>query len=182
MATLKGEEVAIEKFKKRNPWQNFLQEELKENFEVFTPRMPDRENAHYQEWKIWFEKMFPFINDNVVLVGYSLGGIFLAKYLSENMFPKKIKGIILVATPFSDKSLEESLGDFSIGVSLENFSNQVDEIYLIFSKDDPVVTFSHLKKYKNRLPNAEALIFENKGHFYQESFPEIVELIKSLQY
>jgi len=30
------------------------------------------------------------------------------------------------------------------------------------------------------LPDAKTLIFKDKGHFRQETFPEIVELIKNI--
>ena len=53
-------------------------------------------------------------------------------------------------------------------------------IYLIHSKDDPLVPFTQLKKYQQALPKAEAIVFENREHFNQETFPEIIELIKSI--
>ncbi len=62
--------------------------------------MPNKTNAQFEEWKIWFEKFIPFLNDGVILVGHSLGGVFLAKYLSENKFPKKIGGVFLVSAVY----------------------------------------------------------------------------------
>jgi len=50
----------------------------------------------------------------------------------------------------------------------------------VHSKDDPVVPFTQLKKYQQALPNAETVVFENREHFNQETFPEIIELIKSI--
>ncbi|OGZ63869.1 MAG: hypothetical protein A3A98_01105 [Candidatus Staskawiczbacteria bacterium RIFCSPLOWO2_01_FULL_40_39] len=177
---LKNSKVNAEKFKTSKHWQNFLDKELEEIFEVFTPRMPNRNNARYQEWRIWFEKIIPFINDDVILLGYSLGGIFLAKYLSENIFPKKIKAVLLVATPFNSVGLKESLGDFTLSTPLKDFSLQTKKTYLIFSKDDSDVPFEQLDKYKKILSNSEIMNFIDKGHFYQDSFPEIVELIKNI--
>ena len=63
---------------------------------------------------------------------------------------------------------------------LDNFSKQVEKTYLLFSKDDPVVPFVQVKKYKNILPNSEVIPLGNRQHFKQESFPEIVELIKNI--
>ena len=177
---LKNQEVSVEKFKTRKDWKDSLEGELGEDFEIIMPRMPNKTNAHYEEWKIWFERMIPFLNDNVILVGHSLGGIFLAKYLSGNLLPKKIKIVLLVAVPFDDTNNMESLSDFTLPASLEKFAEQVKKIYLLHSKDDPVVPFEQVEKYKKVLPNAEIIIFEDKQHFNQESFSEIVGLIKNI--
>jgi len=47
-------------------------------------------------------------------------------------------------------------------------------------KDDPVVPFAQVKKYKIELPNAEEIIFEDREHFSQEEFPELVKALKVL--
>ena len=74
---------------KEKRWKHSLGEKLGSDFNVIAPLMPCKYNSKYNEWIIWFEKLFPYLKDTVVLVGHSLGGIFLAKYLSENGFPKK---------------------------------------------------------------------------------------------
>ena len=180
MSYLKNKEIDLEKLRPHLDWRYSLQNELGENFEVLLPQMPDKTNAHYNEWKIWFERILPLLDKEIILVGYSLGGIFLAKYLSENNFPKKIKATILVAAPFDDKDSGKSLADFKLSFPLDRFVKQGGKIYLIQSKGDPEVLFGNLEKYKKALPNAETIVFEDRGHFSQESFPEIIELIKTL--
>jgi len=41
------------------------------------------------------------------------------------------------------------------------------------------VPFAQLDKYKQAVPDSESLIFEDRGHFNLEKFPEIVKLIKN---
>ncbi len=176
---LKNKTVTADKFKGRKDWKDGLVNELGEGFEVFTPRMPNVTNAKYTEWKIWLERLVPFLNDGVILVGHSLGGIFLAKYLSENKFPVKIRSTILIAAPFDNENSEESLGDFMLPHELTILEQQGGQIYLVQSKDDPVVPFGDLGKYQMVLPNAKSIILDNLGHFKIESFPEIVELLNS---
>lgn len=163
---------------KNKGWKDTLQNKLGDDFEVISPNMPNKINAKYLEWKIWFEKYFPFLNDWVILVGHSLGGIFLAKYLSENILPKKIKDLMLVAAPFDDENSEESLNDFALPASLAKITEQVNKIYLFHSKDDHVVPFEQVNKYKTVLPNSEIIVFTDRQHFNQEHFPELVELLK----
>lgn len=180
LSYLKNKEITLDKLKLKKDWKDTLQEKLGENFEVLSPRMPNGTNARYEEWKIWFDRIIPLLNDSLIFIGHSLGGIFLAKYFSENEISKIIKATILIAPPFDDENSEESLSDFKLPSSLSKFAKQSGEIYLIQSKDDPVVSFEQLGKYKNALPNAKTIIFENREHFKQETFPEIIELIKKI--
>jgi predicted alpha/beta hydrolase family esterase len=175
---LQNETIDIERFKIRG-WKSSLGENLGNEYEVIQPRMPNPENAKYLEWKIWFEKFVPFLTDGVILLGHSLGGIFLAKYLAEENFPKKIRATFLAAAPFN-KDGDRAIVEFDLPASLEKLKEQGGEIFLYHSKDDPVVQFSELAKYQQALPEAHVTVFEEKQHLNQEQFPEIVEAIKSL--
>jgi uncharacterized protein len=177
--SLRTKEISLEKIRFKG-WKENLKEELGESFDVITPKMPNGQNARYLEWKIWFERIIPLLNDEIIFIGHSLGGIFLAKYLSEKTYPKKIKATILIAAPFNEEDGGESLMDFNLPSSLTKIEEQGGEVYLIQSKDDLVVKFGQFEKYKKALPNAKTIVFEDRGHFHQESFPEIIELIKKL--
>ena len=176
---LKNYKIDFGRLKKRG-WKEGLSEKLGRGFEVLAPKMPNARNARYFEWKIWFRKFLPHIRNRVVLVGHSLGGIFLAKYLSENRFPKKIKGVFLVAAPHDDKDSDHSLADFVLPRNLKRLEKQSGRIFIYHSKDDPIVPFTDFKKYVKALARARAAAFKNRGHFAQEEFPEIVKDIKSL--
>ena len=175
---LKNKKIDLKKLRHRNKWTETLSEKLGKKFEVFLPKMPNPANARYKEWRIWFEKIIDLLNSDLILIGHSLGGIFLAKYLSENIISKKIKATILIAAPFDDANSEESLTDFVLPSSLSKFSAQGGKIYLLQSKDDKVVPFNQVKKYKKALPKAITKIFTNREHFNQKTFPEIIKLIK----
>lgn len=161
-------------------WRDTISKTLGHHYEVLTPIMPNSNNAKYLEWKIWFKKIEPFLKNGVVLVGHSLGGIFLAKYLEECKFPKKIMATFLIAAPFDDKKEKDSLADFSLSTNLSKFATQAGDIFLYHSKDDPVVSLYHVEKYKQALPHARVVVFYNRGHFSQESLPELVRDIKFL--
>lgn len=175
--TIKGLTLTVDDFKNRKSWRNSLADDLGQEFEVFVPTMPNKETARYEEWRIWFEKMLPFLNEEVLLVGHSLGGLFLAKYLSEGIFPKKIKALILVAAP-SKSGKHNRNENFWFTGSVSKLDEQVKNIFLFYSKDDKIVPFSDAELYKAELPNAKIFSFEDKGHFRLEAFPELVELIK----
>ena len=88
---------------KKLKWSDeYLDKKLGKEVEIIRSRMPLAENAKYKEWKIHFERFFPYLRDNYILIGGSLGGIFLAKYLSEHIFPKKILATYLICPPFDN--------------------------------------------------------------------------------
>ncbi len=62
-------------------WKDNLDDDLNNEFEIFKLSMPSPRNAKYLEWKIWFEKYLPYLRDDVILIGHSLGGIFFGKIL-----------------------------------------------------------------------------------------------------
>jgi hypothetical protein len=163
-------------------WKHTLEEELGDEFELAFPSMPNKQNAKYEEWKIWFERHFEFLRDGVVLMGWSQGGYFLAKYLSENKMPVSVGILFLVAAPFEreDYGYEDG-GDFAFDpAKLAHLAEQVRSVYIFHSKDDPIVPYTHAEKYKKALPAAELVTFEDRGHFLTEEFPELIEYIQAL--
>jgi predicted alpha/beta hydrolase family esterase len=135
--------------------------------------MPSGRNAKYNEWSIWFEKLFPYLNEEIILIGHSLGATFLIKYISENILPIHINQIHLVAGAICIK------GGFGYNDSLDKIEKQCNNIFIYHSIDDPVVDFEDALKYQKMLTNAKFEQFEDRGHFLQEKFPEIVGNIKN---
>jgi hypothetical protein len=85
---------------------------------------------------------------------------------------------------FSDRSLAGSclsqshLNNCSfIGADL----TEADLIGARITNYDPVVPFSDLEVFKNKIPNAVARVFEDRKHFNGEEFPELVDDIKSIK-
>lgn len=179
LISLKRYKINFERFKTKG-WKDNISKQLGKNFEVISPRMPNPMNAKYNEWKIMFDKLQPFFKNNLLLIGHSLGGIFLAKYLSENKFSKKIKATFLIAAPYGDKNSKDYLGDFILPKNLGKLQNQGGKVFIYHSQDDPVVPFSDFKKYQKSFKNSISRVFTNRGHFNQERLPELVRDIKTL--
>lgn len=175
---LKTREISIEK---KIRWSDaYLEKELEKELQIIKPQMPLKENAKYEEWKIHFEKHFPYLKNNIILIGQSLGGIFLAKYLSENKFPKKILSVYLICPPFDNTdSTEDLVGGFKLKSDLSLIEKNCKNTTLMFSKTDEIVPVSHAIKYQKKLPNTKIIIYDDKnGHFKIEKFPEIIKMIK----
>jgi predicted alpha/beta hydrolase family esterase len=165
-------------------WTKTFRGDLGDAYEVFTPSMPNKQNAQYNEWKIWFERHFAYLKDGVILVGWSLGAVFLARYLSENKTLFSIKYLFLLAAPydyFVSPGSKEDGGDFYPDAEkVSSISDVVHHIIIMHSKDDFVVPYEHALKYKAALPAAELITFEDKNHFLVEELPELVQKIRNL--
>lgn len=159
----------------------YLEKNLDKRFEIITPRMPLQDNAKYLDWKIFFERYLPLLKNDFILIGLSLGGIFLAKYLSENKLLRKATSTYLICPPF-DNSLpgEDLVGGFKLKSDLSLIEKNSKNLHLLFSKDDEVVPVYHANKYRSKLEKAHFVIYKSKnGHFNIKTFPEIVGMIKT---
>ncbi len=176
---LKNTKADIQRMKEiKDDWKPLLRENLGEEYEVFIPTMPNKYNAKYEEWKIWFEKIIPQLNDGLILIGHSLGASFLIKYLSENEIQRVIKALFLVGTPYDVDCFGFGLASFALP---EKINMPTKNIFLYHSKDDFVVPFSAFEKYKVIFPNAIFKEFEDRTHFIDDNFPELSVDIKSLK-
>ena len=176
---LKNRTIYLEEM---NFWSgDYLTQQLKDETTIIRPKMPLKECANYDDWKIYFERYLEVLDKEIILVGCSLGGIFLAKYLSENILSKKLISVYLICAPF-DNSLdgEDLVGGFELDSDLSLIEKNCNNINLLFSNDDPVVPLSHAEKYQEKLKTAKFTFYDDKnGHFIVGEFPEFVEMIKS---
>jgi uncharacterized protein len=171
---LKTRKISIEN---EASWsREYLLKSLGKKLQIISPRMPQSDNAKYNDWKIHFERYFPYLKDGIILIGNSLGGMFLAKYLCENRFPRKILSVYLVGTPY----YTNKAGGFNIKSDLSLLERSTKNLYLLYSKNDDAVPVLNAKKFKGKLRSGKIIIYKNKnGHFRVSSFPEITKLIRS---
>lgn len=162
-------------------WKETLRTELGAEYDVYLPSMPNSENAKCDEWKIWFERYLALVHDGAVLVGHSLGGYFLTKYLTENEPSVRIGGLVLIAAPaYPEDFGGEDGGDFYFDTNaLPLLAERAGKVVVFHSTDDPVVPFAHAETYSERVPGAELRTFIDRGHFLGETFPELIESIRS---
>lgn len=188
-------------------WKKWLSDGLANIALVIRPNMPNTMNAKYEEWKIWFEKYFPHITDThtkkhlttyehieerreraselgkLILIGHSLGTIFLLKYLSESGFPRGIDALHLVS-PVFDNDEHHSVGSFAFSPAwLPHLHKAIPRIHIWASTDDTVVPYEHAVRYHISILGSTLHTFHDRGHFIGEShFVELFEeLLKELK-
>jgi hypothetical protein len=167
-------EYEIEDPKEPHPlkWRDRYEEFLGDGWHIIRPQMPSPKNAKYPEWELWFEKYFTYIEDGVVLVGHSLGATFLVQYLSAKKFPKQIHALHLVAPAFNGK------GGFGVTANMSRLEENVRNVFIYHSKDDPLVPYTDAEKLRELLRGAELVTFVDKGHLLIPELPELVERIQ----
>ncbi len=107
-----------------------LQDALGAAYDVRCPKMPDEDRPVYEAWKERIAKELDAPEGEMILVGHSLGGSILLKYLSEEEVEKPIAGLFLVATPYWGVEHWE-VGEYALR---EDFASMIPkEIVMSFS-------------------------------------------------
>ncbi|MES2749604.1 MAG: hypothetical protein V4606_04400 [Patescibacteria group bacterium] len=158
----------------RKRWRDAIMLATESTHDFIVPSMPNKQNADYIAWAIWFEKVIPFLRDGVILVGHSLGGGFLLRYLSENKLPITISQLHLIAGVIDDVDCP-GVGEFGIAVTQwSGFISTIEEIHLWHSSDDEYVPLHHTERLASKCPQAITHYFTDRGHFLQPEFPELL--------
>lgn len=160
-------------------WRDGIKEALTETHECIMPRMPNAMNANYTAWCIWFEKVIPFLRDDVILVGHSMGGGFLLRYLSESKLPVTVAQLHLVAGVIDDIDCP-GLGEFGIEIATwSGFVSNINAVHLWHSRDDDCVPIHHSERLAAKYPQAITHYLDSRGHFLESEFPELLAVIKN---
>ncbi len=152
------------------PWLKEYQE-TKGN-EVFVPDFPNAEFPKYNEWKeYWNENYASKVNEDSVLVGHSLGGGFLLRWLSENLI--STDRLILVAPTPDDCGIDEIKDFFEKPWNTEVLKQNIGTIEIFGAENDPYIPVEKLKQLASEL----GAIFKDcpgKGHLNEKELFEIL--------
>ena len=161
----------------RKRWRDQIKVSTEVTHDFIFPLMPNKQNADYTAWSIWFDKVVPFLRSDVIFIGHSLGAGFLLRYLSENVVPVSVKQLHLVAGVIDDIDCP-GLGEFGIDIAnWKGFSFSINEVHIWHSTDDEYVPIHHAERLAEKYPEAITHYFTDRGHFLQGEFPELLETI-----
>ena len=152
----------------------YLKSKLSDEFKILFPIIEKPKSPTYEKFKKMFASVFAKITEPVVLIGHSLGGSTLLKYLSEERPDISISGLFLVATPHWKSNMKEFQLKEDFQASLKN----IPAIY--HSKDDTEVPFENLEFYENAFTTSTVRKLPGKEHIFSKGLPELVSDIKSL--
>ncbi|MEI7688676.1 MAG: alpha/beta fold hydrolase [Candidatus Nomurabacteria bacterium] len=176
-------------------WISWIMQQFsKEKIYVCALPMPNPKNPVLSEW---LEEISRAINnsqddDELYIVGHSLGATTLLRYLEINPKNKKIAGVVFVSGVIHPLDIENKESNFRKidsflipDIDLIKVKNKVNKVVSIHSKDDPIVPFIQGEELSKAL-SCEFIATEKGGHFYilaepvLYEFPELLKILKEL--
>lgn len=153
-------------------WFSWLKNKLDdERIECFVPHFPTPKEQSLENWLQIFDSYRYKISEKSILIGHSLGAVFLLRWL-EIWSGVKINKCFLIGG-FLGKvnvALFDILNrDFFIHpFNWHNIKMKVDEFILYHGNDDPYVSHEYANSLTASL-NATKIVVANAGHFNKAS-------------
>jgi predicted alpha/beta hydrolase family esterase len=155
-----------------------LERALGDDFVVHFPRMPDEADPNVGSWKRKIAAELARLRGRVYLVGHSVGGSMLLKYLSEEEVGKPIGGLFLLAAPSWDED-KWNFDDLKVPRDLAAKLAFIARVHLYHSRDDAVVPFDHLALHAARLPQATVHAVDGRGHQFGNDLTDVAGDIRA---
>ena len=147
-------------------WFPWMKRELeKHSHKVIVPQFPTPENQTPENWLEVLSQYKDKIDKDTLMIGHSLGGLFLVKVLEQ--LKKPIKAAVFVATPIGIPPVVNWAGDAPF--LTESFEwkkiKQNAGIFIVYHSDnDPYVGLENGMQLAKNL-GAELTFVSNAGHF-----------------
>lgn len=133
------------------------------------PAFPDTDAPNLKKWLPVLQKVAGEPNEDLFLIGHSVGCITILRYLESLRPGQKVGGVVLVAG-FTDAlkgidTIEDELQNFfETPIPWDSIKARANNFIAIHSDNDPYVMLPHGDVFKEKL-EAELIIKHNAGHF-----------------
>ena len=164
-------------------WFPWLKEKLEEkNYAVFVPQFPTPEGQSLQAWFDVLENYEQYINEESILIGHSLGGMFVLRVLEK--LSHKVKAAFFVGTPIGIepiKKYENVLAFGGFDFRFDVIKNKSENFIVFHSDNDPNVALANGEQLAKELGVSLSLV-PNAGHFNTKAgYNKFDELWKKLE-
>jgi uncharacterized protein len=154
-----------------------LKSALAKDYEIHYPIIDDPEAPTYEMWRTMFDDALRKISKPLILIGHSLGGSMLLKYLSKEQPDTDITALFLVATPAWGKR-DWKVAEFMLRKDFQKSLGNIPRIYLYHCINDEIVPFDHLNFYTKAFPMATVRALDGNDHAFANGLPELVADIR----
>lgn len=171
-------------------WYPWAKSELeKVGFQVEVPDMPNTDEPQFEAWLNKLKEIISSSDEELYLIGHSLGCITIMRYLESLSPSQRIGGVIFVAGFSEDIGFPEIKNFLETPVDYQKVKESVKNgIYSISSDNDPYVDLRFSEIFREKL-GAEVVVKHAAGHFSGpveedeemcSELPEVIEGIKKL--
>lgn len=138
---------------------------LSKNIRFNAPIMPDPNNPDAAAWGHAFGNHLAALPSPFVLIGHSLGGSTILKYLAEHQRPSRLAGVISIAAPFWGKP-DWDVQEFALPPGFEVSLSKLPRLVFYHSRDDDIAPVAHVDRYAEALPGALVRKVDGRGHAF----------------
>ncbi len=150
-------------------WFPWLKRELEtKGFEVSVPAMPHANAPQLSEWLPTLQSVISEPDEETYLIGHSLGGITILRYLETMKENQKIGGALLVAGFSRPIHFTELNNFFGTPLDYEKCRRSARSIVCINSDNDEHVPLEDGEIMRDKL-SAKLIVVPNAGHLNQKS-------------
>ena len=159
------------------PW--FKQELEQKGHRVFVPQFPSPPtvSAKIEEWFAVLEDYQQYIDSDTIIIGHSLGGVFLLRLLEKLGHP--LKAACFVGSPIGIRPIlnyDRDQAFSSFDFDWPKIKNQAQNFVVFHSDDDPYVSLENGQKLAENL-GVELSFIPGAGHFNKKAgylqFPQL---------
>lgn len=162
-------------------WRPYLMRELeKQDIYACSLSMPSPDAPKLDEWLGEIKRHVDMNkNDDIYLVGHSLGGTAILRYLEVYTSPN-IKGVITVSAPCSQTANEKIRSFLFDDFDWLKIKNKVSKVTVIHGDDDPVVSVSNAQTIAQELGGKLILVPNGRHLNGSAGFVELPEALMAL--
>jgi uncharacterized protein len=166
-------------------WLPWLEGELTQHrVQCFVPHFPTPEYQNYQNWSLILDayREIGIINQETILVGHSLGALFVAKYILHKKVNAKCYIAVAGFNRFkgkSDRFYNVNKLFFTEDAELQGLKNYIDIRHCFISDNDSHLPIEKLKEFVS-LISAECHLIPGAGHFNADSGFKSFDLLAKL--
>ncbi len=165
-------------------WFPWLKKEL-ENLgcRVFVPEFPTPEGQSLENWRKVFERYKKFISEDSIVIGHSLGPVFILSVLED--IDRPIKAAFFVsgfASEIGNPDFDSINRTFYRHFDWRRIRKNCGKFEVFHSDNDPYVPMEKAEELAGKL-GTDLTIVKNAGHFNEKSgyrrFELLLEKIKA---
>lgn len=168
-------------------WYPYVKKQLEgKGFKVKVPAFPETKAPKQNKWVPCLAKQVDHPDENLFLIGHSIGCITILRYLESLKDGERVGGIILVAGFTDDLGFKELKNFFEKPINFEKIKAKSKNGFVaIHSDNDPYVDLKFGDIFEKKL-GAKVVIKHSMGHFSgavenEKSCTELPDVIKSVE-